>query len=244
MLEIEEDKRQAEKIKNNLTTLRNKFPYDQEDKRSNLKRELQQAGVSGYRREIRLTAFESDMQEANALLDRKTERADTNEKAICEALQNLQNWKRKLDEIVSTSSSSLQIYSTPTVSRLYYVLGEFIDRWRILGSHFKISEAKLNVIQKNHPDKSYRCMIEMLHILVRNSTACTWDTVEKVLKDMNETDLAGTIQHYTRELLRIELEQRNHNAQCKRLVPLKHQCGGSSNYDSKKTHFPSSTIPL
>lgn len=67
-------------------------------------------------------------------------------------------------------------------------------------------------------------MIEMLHTWVRESTECTWDTMEKVLKDMNETDLAGTIQHYTRELLRIEGEQRNHNAQCKRLVPLKHQC--------------------
>lgn len=221
--EIEDDKKRAEAVKATLTERRENFQADKEEKWSNLQKEFEQ---SDYRREIHFMAFESDMQEAQARLEKQIECAEINYRAICNDLNKLKEWKSRIDEVVSIASELLPIYATPPVSRLYYVLGELIADWRTLGQHFRVPEANLNQIAADNPNKSYRCLIEVLNYWVNSSEDCNWKTVEKVLKEMGERDLAETIQHYTRELTRIQHRRQNRSAQCKKFVPLKNQSGG------------------
>lgn len=164
--------------------------------------------------------FNSNRDKASMLLKRRTKRADINHSATGDSLRSLEEWR----ELASAKSELLQIYTVPTVSRLYYTLGELTSEWRDMGRRFKIPEAKLKQIAADNPRKSYRCMIEMLHYWVTNSDECTWETVEKILKDMDEKKLAEMVQHYIREMTRIQHRQRKQGGLCKKLVPLKDQC--------------------
>ena len=222
--EIEDDNNIAKGI---LTTLTDKLHAENKPEENWLKlqEELQHFGIDdNKRRAIRLMTFESGKQRVRKLLERQIERTDVNHSAICDSLNKLQEWRRQLHELTSTKTKLLQMYTTPTVNRLYYVLRELISDWRGMGQHFNVPETKLNQIAADNPGKSYRCMIEMLHYWVANSDECTWEAVEKVLKAMNETNLAETVHHYTAEMIRIQHRQRTHSGNCTKLVPLKDQC--------------------
>ena len=165
-----------------------------------------------------------ELRKEGTLFEIQKERADINHTAICDSLSTSREWKNQLQELTSTLAESLQMYIAPTVNRLYYVLGELNSDWRGMGQHFNVPETKLKQIAADNPHKSYRCMIEMLHYWVANSDECTWGAVEKVLKDMDETNLAETVHHYTAEMIRIQHRQRTHGGNCTKLVPLEDQC--------------------
>ena len=116
---------------------------------------------------------------------------------------------------------SKKLVFKPTVSILYYLLGNLRSCWHAIGKHLKVSDSTLEAIKKDH-QLCDRCMIEMLECWCLNGRDCNWSAVVKALQRIGEEQLSRKVDHYTRELQRIETALPDDC--CKRLVPLKHYC--------------------
>lgn len=109
----------------------------------------------------------------------------------------------------------------PTVRTLYYLLGCIAHRWRALGVRLKLRDEDLHTINADHQSCSRR-LIELFDLWMECFPDCTWSTIVKALLDMGEEALARKVDHYTKELRRIE--NRPVSSHCRRLVPMKEFC--------------------
>lgn len=113
---------------------------------------------------------------------------------------------------------SRKVAPRPTITILYYLLGNLRARWNAIGKELGVSSSTLSAIKQNHT-LCYRRMIEMLESWIMLDKDCTWSAVVRALAEIGEKDLAGKVQHYTKELVRIEMSLPQDV--CKRLVPMR-----------------------
>ena len=107
----------------------------------------------------------------------------------------------------------------PTVSSLYYLLGNISHSWERIAKELGISSDQVERIKADCANCNMR-MIEAFDVWLSADVDCNWDKVIKVLNTMDES-LAAKVHHYIREVGRIEGSWQSRGFDCDWVKPLK-----------------------
>lgn len=97
-----------------------------------------------------------------------------------------------------SNSKLLQQICEPTVSGLYYVLGNLRSDWKTIGHMLKVDSTKLDAIEKDFTSLS-RKMIEVFEAWINYTSRakCQWSTIVSVLERIDEEKLARRVEEFT-----------------------------------------------
>ena len=109
--------------------------------------------------------------------------------------------------------------STPTVSRLYYLLGNISYCWEMIALKLGISCHQVERIKADSVNCNMR-MIEAFDVWLSADVDCNWSKVIKVLNTLDQS-LAEKVHHYIREVGRIEGSWQSRGFHCDWVKPLK-----------------------
>lgn len=109
----------------------------------------------------------------------------------------------------------------PTISTLFYLLGNLRAQWRAIGRKLGVPEHDLEAIKEDFPSCCRRCMIEMLATWCQRAN-CNWSALITALRNLDEGELADKIAHYTDERQRIRSAMTCEL--CYEHVPVKKRC--------------------
>lgn len=107
----------------------------------------------------------------------------------------------------------------PTVSSLYYLLGNLSHRWENIAEKLGISSDQVERIKADCAICNMR-MIEVFDVWLSADEDCSWSKVIKVLNTMDK-NLAKKVHHYIREVGRIEDTWQKRGFHCDWVKPLK-----------------------
>ena len=107
----------------------------------------------------------------------------------------------------------------PTVSSLYYLLGNLSHSWESIAGKLGISSDQVERIERDRANCNTR-MIEAFDVWLSADVDCNWDKVIKVLNTMDES-LAEKVHHYIREVGKIEHSWQSRGFHCDWIKPLK-----------------------
>ncbi len=105
------------------------------------------------------------------------------------------------------SNSKPQQVCKPTVSDLYYVLGNLKARWERIGRSLKVPGHKLDAIKTDFR-RCHRQMIEVFECWIKSNLEkdCNWSTIVKALNDIGQENLAMMVQEYTHDHLGVRFQ--------------------------------------
>ena len=107
----------------------------------------------------------------------------------------------------------------PTVSSLYYLLGNLSHSWESIAEKLGISRYQVERINRDCANCNMR-MIEAFDEWLKADVDCNWSKVIEVLNTMDES-LAEKVRHYIREAGRIEHSWQKQDIHCDCVKPLK-----------------------